>query len=61
MKDWLEYNQSYRPGAALFVKGTAKKSSWACPWCVTGECKQTGYLSKERCDKISERLKNENN
>ena len=35
MKDWLEYNQSYRPGAALFVKGTAKKSSWACPWCVT--------------------------
>ncbi|HON83759.1 MAG TPA: hypothetical protein PLI22_06475 [Caldisericia bacterium] len=46
MKDWLEYNQSYRPGAALFVNG---------------ECKQTGYLSKERCDKISERLKNENN
>jgi hypothetical protein len=39
--DEVDYSRRYRPGCALFVG----------PKCV-----QTGYLGKERCDAISQKI-----
>lgn len=41
---WLDFNRRCRPGCALFVNG---------------ECKQTGYLSMDRCIAIGHRIKEE--
>jgi hypothetical protein len=39
--DHEKYNLTYRPGTAFFVNGV---------------CKNEGYLGKERCDVISQRI-----
>jgi hypothetical protein len=38
---WLDFNKKYRPGCALFIDG---------------DCKQTGYLSVDRCIEIGKNL-----
>ena len=38
----VEHDAKFRPGVAVFIDG---------------ECRQTGYLTQERCDAISAELK----
>ena len=41
-EDQVRYDARFRFGVAVFIDGV---------------CRQTGYLTKDRCDKISEELK----
>lgn len=44
LKEWLDYNTTYRFGNALFVDG---------------EIKQTGYLGQERCQELANGIQQE--